>query len=168
MSGMLGLTDSNHATASSQLPSAYLEAVNTARFVKGFGITALVFSILLFLGLNVLSAGVGLGVGLFILRYDNQTFYRVLGIIVIIAALLLPINSLSPAILSAAVLWRGWQTLRILSNVGKEDEDWPISRKRALTGTISAGIGLALSILYILFVLIWVAFVISRQASNFD
>jgi hypothetical protein len=165
MSGMLGqfLTESNDSTATSQLPSAYLEAVNTARFVKGFGITALFFSILLFLGFNLLSAGVGLGIGLFILRYDSQTFYRVVGIVVIVVAIILPINSLSPAILSAAVLWRGLQTLRVLSKLGREDEDWAISKKRALIGTIASGFGLGISLLFMLLVVIWMAFVASQS-----
>jgi hypothetical protein len=165
MSGMLGqfLTESNDSSAASKLPSAYIEAVNTARFVKGFGIAALVFSIILFLGINVLGAAVGLGIGLFILRYDNQTFYRVLGIVVIVVAIILPINSLSPAILSAAVLWRGLQTLRVLSKLGQEDEDWAITKKRTLIGTIASGFGLGISLLFMLLMVIWMVYLASQS-----
>ncbi len=85
---------------------------------------------------------------LFILRYDDQKFYRVFGITVIVVALLFPIAFLSPVVLSAGVLWKGWQTLKTLSKEGQEDEDWQVSKKRALIGTITSGVGLAFSLLF--------------------
>ena len=48
----------------STLP-AYNDAVNASRFVKGFGIAVLAYSFLLFLGLNLLASGIGIGTGLF-------------------------------------------------------------------------------------------------------
>ena len=150
MSFSLNITspDERPSSFESKLSPQYLEAVNAARFVKGFGITALVYSLLLFLGINILSAGIGLGTALFILRYDDQKFYRVFGITVIVVALLFPIAFLSPVVLSAGVLWKGWQTLKTLSKEGQEDEDWQVSKKRALIGTITSGVGLAFSLLF--------------------
>lgn len=131
------------------LSPQYLEAINAARFVKGFGITALIYSLLLFLGINLLGAGIGLGTGLFILRYDQQKYYRVLGIIVIVAAILVPISFLSPVILSAGVLWKGGKALQTFGREGSEDDDWQVSKTRALIGTICSAIGLLFSLLFL-------------------
>jgi len=72
--------------ASSYSSSSFNEAVNAARFVKSFGIAALTYSIGLLFG-KVLGGGIGLGIGLFILRYDSAKYYRVLGITVMVFAI---------------------------------------------------------------------------------
>ncbi len=142
----------------SNLSFTYLEAVNASRFVKSFGITALVNSLLLFLGISILNAAVGIGAGLFILRYDDQKFYKTLGIIVMICAFIFPIPFLSTIALSVGVLIKGWQTLQTLGKEGKDDEDWPTSKKRATIGTICSGLGLLFTfIAIVLTILVLVA-----------
>ncbi|HEU4391629.1 MAG TPA: hypothetical protein VFV34_27825 [Blastocatellia bacterium] len=64
MSNILKLDDKGSQPTYYSLSPAYSEAVNASRFVKGFGITALVQSLLMFTGINLLGAGVGLGIGL--------------------------------------------------------------------------------------------------------
>ncbi|MCI0661507.1 MAG: hypothetical protein L0220_10570 [Acidobacteria bacterium] len=86
--------------ASSYSSPSYNEAVNAARFVKGFGIAALAYSIGLLFG-KVLGGGIGLGIGLFIMRYDAAKYYRVLGIIVMVFAVVgIFFPFIGPAILS--------------------------------------------------------------------
>jgi hypothetical protein len=143
--------DERPSSFESKLSLQYLEAVNASRFVKGFGLTALGAAFLLMLGIAPLNAAFGIGAGLFILRYDAQKFYKVLGIAVIVAAFIFPLPFISTAILSGGVLWKGWETLKTLSKEGHEDEDWKISHKRAMIGTISSGIGFALSLIIAVF-----------------
>ena len=100
--------DERPSSFESKLSPQYLEAVNASRFVKGFGLTALIYSLLLFLGINFLSAGIGVGTGLFILRYDEQKFYKVFGIVVMVCAFIFPLPFLSTIALSSGVLWKGW------------------------------------------------------------
>ena len=116
----LSTYDERPSSFESKLSPEYLEAVNASRFVKGFGITALVYSLLLFLGINLLSAGIGVGTGLFILRYDDQKFYKNFGIGVMVCAFIFPIPFLSTIVLSVGVLWKGIQTLKIFSKEGKD------------------------------------------------
>ena len=65
---------------------SFNEALRTSRFVKGFGITALIYSVVSISGLNLLGGGIGGGIGLFIFRYDDARYYRVLGAILMIFA----------------------------------------------------------------------------------
>jgi hypothetical protein len=149
MSNGLGLSPATEGYQPFQpISPRYAEAVNAARFVKGFGITALIFSMLLFVGWGF-SVGGGIGIGLFILRYDKQTFYRALGITVMLLAILLPISFLSSLVLSSAVMWKGIQTLKTLSREGKDDDDWAISKKRAMIGTICSGAGILFFLLFL-------------------
>jgi hypothetical protein len=48
--------------------------VNGSRFVRGFGITALIYSLVGVVGVPLLGRGIGLGVGLFIMRYDQAKY----------------------------------------------------------------------------------------------
>lgn len=136
------------------LPASYLEAVNAARFVKGFGIAAVVNALLLYTGISLLGAGIGIGIGIFIFKYDNQKYYRVLGVLVIVLAVLLPITFLSPLVLSAGVLWRGKGVLNTLKTEGRADEDWEPSRKRAIVGTVASGVGLFISVVFLVLVVL--------------
>lgn len=134
--------------------AAYIEAVNAARFVKGFGITALVYALTTGCGIGLLGGGIGVGVGLFILRYDSAKYYKYLGIAVIILAIVgapIPLGFfVCPIVLAGAVLWKGIEILRLLSREGQSDEDWPVTRKRALTGAITSGAGIVLSLGFLL------------------
>jgi hypothetical protein len=141
--------DERPSSFESKLSPQYLEAVNASRFVKAFGITAAISGLLLFLGISILSAAIGVGAGLFIFRYDDQKFYKRFGIAVIVFACIFPLSFLGTIVLSAGVIWKGWETLQILGKEGLEDEDWKVSHKRTLIGTISACVGLALSLVAI-------------------
>jgi hypothetical protein len=137
----------------------YSQAINDSRFVKGFGLTALVYALISLLGLTLLSGGIGIGVGLFIARYDSTKYYRILGIVVVVFALLSYfIPFLGSAVLSCAVLGKGIQVLGVFSKVENKDEEWQVGRKRTLIGTVASGAGLGISV--ILMVLFLIASVI--------
>src|SRR5437867_5845659 len=131
-----------------RVPSSFNEAVNTSRFVKSFGITALIYSLISVFGMNLLGGGIGAGVGLFIIRYDKAKFYRILGIVVIIFAFLgALIPFLGSGVLSGAVMWKGIQAFKVLSKEGRNEKQSEPSRKRVTIGIITSGIGLLISIL---------------------
>lgn len=144
------LSYSDQPAGSSSSSSAYIEAVNGARFVKGFGITALVYALAMIFGITFLGGGIGVGVGLFVFRYDSGAFYRYLGIamlVLAVAGLIVPFGIfLGPLVLSTAVLLKGVGILKLLSKEGREDDDWVVTRKRALIGSASSGIGLLITI----------------------
>src|SRR5262245_12280978 len=133
----------------------YNQAINDSRFVKGFGLTALVYALISVLGLTLLSGGIGVGVGLFIARYDSAKYYRILGIVVIVFALIgAVVPFLGAGVLSGAILGKGVQVISILSKVENKDEEWQTGKKRALIGTVASGAGLGISvILMVLFII---------------
>jgi len=146
--------------------ASFNDAVNASRFVKGFGITALIYSIVSLLGPNLLGGGIGLGVGLFIMRYDEARYYRVLGIAVIIFAILGAfIPFLGPALLSGAIVGKGSQILNVLSKEGRNDEEWVPSRKRVIIGTIASGVGLLISVV-IMFMYFFLTIIVPRVAQG--
>src|SRR5207248_7315601 len=109
-----------------------------------FGIFALVNALLF-----CLRGAVGIGIGLFIMRYENTRFHRILGLTVIILSaigwLLPPVSFISSAVLAGAVAWKGKEVFETLAKEGQQDPDWELSRKRAMIGTITSVIGLAIS-----------------------
>jgi hypothetical protein len=126
----------------------YNQAINDSRFVKGFGLTALVYSLISVLGLTLLGGGIGIGVGLFIARYDSAKYYRILGIVVIAFALIgAVVPFLGASVLSGAILGKGIQVISVLSKVDYKDEEWETGRKRALIGTVASGAGLGISVI---------------------
>lgn len=133
----------------------YSQAINDSRFVKGFGLTALVYALISILGLTLLGGGVGVGVGLFIARYDSAKYYRILGIVVIVFAIIgSVVPFLGASVLSGAILGKGIQVMSMLSKVENKDEEWQTGRKRALIGTVASGAGLGISvILMVLFII---------------
>ena len=146
-SEIIATRDSQPPTSAYYSSASFNEAVNASRFVKGFGITALIYSIVSIFGLTLLGGGIGVGVGLFIMRYDEARYYRVLGIVVIIFAILGAfIPFLGPALLSGAIVGKGIQILNVLSKEGRNDEEWMPSRKRVIIGTIASGVGLLISV----------------------
>ena len=134
----------------------YCQAINDSRFVKGFGLTAFAYVFISILEISTLSGGIGIGVGLFITRYDTSKYYRILGIAVIVLAIIgYFIPYLGAGVLSGAILGKGIQVLGILAKVQNKDEEWKAGRKRTLIGTVASGAGLAISvILMILFVIV--------------
>jgi hypothetical protein len=126
----------------------YSQAINDSRFVKGFGLTALIYALISVLGLTLLGGGIGVGVGLFIARYDSAKYYRILGIVVIVFALIgYVIPYLGAGVLSGAILGKGIQVISVLSKVDYKDEEWETGRKRALIGTVASGAGLGISVI---------------------
>ncbi|MBA2502788.1 MAG: hypothetical protein H0V27_07910 [Pyrinomonadaceae bacterium] len=94
-------------------PSAYIDAVNDARFVRTFGIIALVGSILIFIG-----GAVAIGIGLAVMGFGNGRYYRTLGLAVVILAILgflEPFRIIASIGLAAGVAWKGKNILNTLA-----------------------------------------------------
>ena len=95
-------------------PSAYIDAVNDARFVRTFGIISLVGSILIFIG-----GAVAIGIGLAVLGFGNGRYYRTLGMAVVILAILgfflEPFRIIASLGLAAGVAWKGKNILNTLA-----------------------------------------------------
>jgi len=145
----------------------YSQAINDARFVKGFGLTALVYALLSLLGLTLLSGGLGIGIGLFIARYNSAKYYRILGIVVIVFAILgYVVPFIGASVLSGAVLGKGIRVISVLSKVMDKDEEWQTGRKRALIGTVASGAGLAVSgLITVLFIVGMIVLSLSSSGS---
>ena len=146
--------------------SEFNDAVNASRFVKGFGVAVLVYAVLLFLGINLLSSAVGIGTGLFIFRYDAGRFYRVLGVTVILLALVAPLPFLSPIVLAASILWKGMQVLGILERSPKGDPDWAETRSRTVLGMVASAAGLLVCLAIMLLVIVAIAMAIVQGARS--
>jgi len=125
-------------------PSAYIDAVNDSRFVRTFGIIALLGSIFIFVG-----GAVAIGIGLAVMGFGSGRYYRTVGLAVVILAilgfLLEPFRILASMLLAAGVAWKGKTILNILALEGKEDADWQVTRKRAITGIVLSIIGVVIS-----------------------
>jgi hypothetical protein len=138
--------------------SEFNAAVNASRFVKGFGIAAAVYSAVSLVGVGLLSSAVGIGTGLFIFRYDEGRFYKVLGAAVIALSLVSPLPFLSPFVLAASVLWKGSATLAVLGRSPDEDPDWRPTRSRVVAGMVASALGVLLCVASLaIFVLLLVA-----------
>ncbi len=128
-------------------PSAYLDAVNDARFVRTFGIIALLGSILIFIG-----GAVAIGVGLAVMGFGSTRYYRTLGAVVIILGilgfLLEPFRIMASIGLAAGVAWKGKSILDTLALEGKDDSDREATRKRAVTGIVLSIIGILISFVW--------------------
>jgi hypothetical protein len=142
--------------------SDYNNAVNASRFVKGFGIAVLAYSVLLFLGINLLSSAIGIGTGLFIFRYDEVKFYRVLGGVVMVLALVAPLPFLSPGVLATAVLYKGTHVLGVLNRSPREDPDWKETRSRTILGIVTSGLGLLVCLVIAVLVIIAIALLVAK------
>jgi len=143
-----GVTYSADGTVIDNNSPIYSQAINDSRFVKGFGLTALVYALVSVSGLTVLGGGVGIGIGLFIARYDSAKYYRVLGIAVIVFAIIgYVVPFIGTSVLSGAILGKGIQVMSVLSKVEKKDEEWQTGRKRALIGTVASAAGLGISVI---------------------
>lgn len=125
-------------------PSAYIDAVNDARFVRTFAIIALIGSILIFIG-----GAVAIGVGLAVMGFGKGRYYRALGLAVVVLGILAfifsPFRMVASIVLGAGVAWKGKKILNTLALEGKEDSDWQDTRKRAITGIVLSVIGIVFS-----------------------
>lgn len=142
----------------------FSDAVNASRFVKGFGIAALVYSVLLFMGINLLSLAIGIGTGLFIFRYDSGKFYRVLGVVVMVLALVAPFPFLSPSVLAGSVIWKGSQVLAVLNRSTRDDPDWAATRSRSILGMVASGFALFVCLAIMVLVLMAIALMVVQGA----
>ncbi len=135
----------NLSATATATPSAYIDAVNDARFVRTFGIITIFGSILIFLG-----GGVAVGVGLATMGFGTGRYYRVLGLAVIILGILGfflgPLRIVASVVLGVGVAWKGKKVLDTLSREGKDDSDWRDTRQRAITGLVLSGIGVLISL----------------------
>jgi len=143
-----GVTYSAQRTVIDNNSPLYSQAINDSRFVKGFGLTAFVYALVSVLGLTLLGGGVGVGIGLFIARYDTAKYYRILGIAVIVFAIIgYFVPFVGASMLSGAILGKGIQVMGVLSKIENKDEEWQTGRKRALIGTVASGAGLGISVI---------------------
>jgi hypothetical protein len=98
-------------------PSPYIDAVNDARFVRTFGIIALLGSILIFLG-----GGVGVGIGLAVSGFGSGRYYRALGLVVVLLAILgilfNPFAIIASMVLAGGIVWKGQTILKTLASRG--------------------------------------------------
>ena len=129
-------------------PSAYIDAVNDSRFVRTFGVIALLGSIFIFIG-----GGVAIGIGLAVMGFGSGRYYRTLGFAVVILAILgfflEPFRIIASILLAAGVAWKGKTVLNALALEGKEDADWQVTRKRAITGIVLCIVGVVISLAWL-------------------
>jgi hypothetical protein len=144
----LNLNPQSSGTASRYCTSpAYTEAVNDAQFVRPFGIAALVASIVM-----IFRPEVTVGIGLAVLGFGKSTFYRVLGLSVVITGILGiligPLRILGSTVLCVGVGLKGINVLGILAREGKDDPDYQDMRKRAIVGIVFSAIGLLINVVW--------------------
>jgi hypothetical protein len=129
-------------------PSVYINAVNDSRFVRTFGVIALLGSIFIFIG-----GGVAIGIGLAVMGFGSGRYYRTLGIAVVILAILgfflEPFRIIASLSLAVGVAWKGKTVLNTLALEGKEDADWQVTRKRAITGIVLCIVGVVISLAWL-------------------
>ena len=129
-------------------PSAYIDAVNDSRFIRTFGVIALLGSIFIFIG-----GGVAIGIGLAVMGFGSGRYYRTLGLAVVILAILgfflEPLRIIASILLAAGVAWKGKTVLSTLALEGKEDADWQVTRKRAITGIFLCTVGAVISLAWL-------------------
>ena len=141
----------------------YNNAVNASRFIKGFGIAVLVYSVLLFIGINLLSSAIGIGTGLFIFRYDDGRFYKVLGVVVMVLSLVAPLPFLSPGVLAGSVLWKGAQVLSVVNRSPQDDPDWRETRSRTILGIVASSAGLLVCIVIAVLVVLAISAIVAKN-----
>jgi hypothetical protein len=85
-------------------------------------------------------------------------YWRVLGIAVItlsvLSFILGPLRILASSVMAGGVLWKGIEVLGTLAVEGKGDPDWPVTRKRAVTGIVLSGLALAANAIWMTVILL--------------
>jgi hypothetical protein len=84
-----------------------------------------------------------------VIGFGGSRYYRVLGSVVVVLAILgfflWPFRILASIALGAGVAWKGKSILSTLEAEGKDDVDWQPTRKRAITGMVFSVIGILLA-----------------------
>jgi hypothetical protein len=139
----------NQLFAEEKVVSPYVQAVNDARLVRTFGFIGLIGSII------ACGPAVMIGVGAAVLGLGGTRYFRILGIIVAVLGgaglLFAPFLASSAIALAAGILFAGMKVMTVLAREGKEDDDWAITRKRAITG-------IALSIVALVVGMVWLIY----------
>jgi hypothetical protein len=132
---------------------AYTQAVNDAQFVRPFGIAALVGSILM-----LVSPAFNIGLGAAVLGFGKTTFYRALGLAVVVTAimgvLIGPLRILGSTVLCIGIGWKSIDVMNTLAREGKDDPDYPDMRKRAIVGLIFSILGLLINVVWVTLLLL--------------
>lgn len=133
--------------------SAYVEAVNDARFVKTFGIISLLGSLI------TCGPGFMIGFGLAVLGFGSTKYFRVLGVTVMVlgglSLLFRPFAAIAALVLGAGIIMKGREILNVLEKEGREDSDWEATRKRTKIGLITSAIACLIGLFWLsIFVLI--------------
>ena len=127
--------------------SPYVEAVNDARFVKTFGIIALLGSLI------TCGPGVMIGVGVAVLGFGSTKYFRILGITVAILGglsfLFRPAAALAALVLGVGIIMKGREILSVLEKEGRDDSDWEATRKRANIGLITSAISCLIGLVWL-------------------
>jgi hypothetical protein len=134
--------------------SPFVEAVNDARFVKTFGIVALVASLL------TCGPGIMAGVGAAIFGFGKTRYYRWLGVSVAVIGIMgfffTPLYALSAIILGVGIIFKSTKILRVLGLGNQGDPDWHPTRSRAQIGLITGILTCLIGILwFIYFLAVW-------------
>jgi len=124
--------------------SKFDTAVTDSRFVQAFGVAALVFALLLYLGIILGPLG-AFATGFFIFGYQPRSFYVALGSIVMLLGIVDP--SSIPLVLASFMLAKGMQIIRVLNRPPHDGPGWYKTRGRATLGLVTAGIGLTIGLL---------------------
>ena len=133
--------------------SPYVEAVNDARFVKTFGIIALIGSLI------TCGPGVMIGVGAAVIGFGGTKYFRILGATVAILGglsfLFRPAAALAALVLGVGIILKGREILNVLEKEGRDDSDWEATRKRTNIGLITSAIACLIGLFWLsIFVLI--------------
>ncbi len=127
--------------------SPYIEAVNDARFVKTFGIIALIGSLI------TCGPGVMIGVGVAVLGFGGTKYFRILGVTVAVLGglsfLFQPAAALAALVLGVGIILKGREILSVLEKEGRDDSDWEATRKRTNIGLITSAIACLIGLVWL-------------------
>lgn len=157
MSLNLGQTPANSPSQYTTSQS-FTDAVNDSRFVRTFGVIALIGAILV----SLVSGAIAIGLGAAVMGFGASRFYRLLGLGVAILGvayfLWIPLVPAGAVLLSAGIAYKGIDVLGTLATEGKSDPDWKETRSRAIVGTIFSVAGFIVSGLWMMLLIIGTLF----------
>ena len=153
----------NQLFAEEKVVSPYIQAVNDARLVRTFGIVALIGSVVL------CGPGAMIGIRVAVLGLGSTRYFRILGLVVATVGgagiLFSPLLAMAGIILSSGILLKGAGVLNVLATDGKEDEDWGITRKRAIIGIALSIAALVIGILWLIYFALVLTGMVIKMAS---